>query len=354
MTKTPSLFPSDESYSTFLSDLKTRIRGAQIKAALAVNQELIRLYWQIGRDILIRQQQEGWGAKVVERLAKDLKQEFPDMKGFSRTNLLYMRAFAEAYPDNQFVHQVGGQIPWRHHCVLLDRVKDLEQRIWYVHETISNGWSRAVLEMQIETGLYHRQGGAITNFESTLPKPQSDLAQQLLKDPYNFDFLTLEKEAQERDLERALVSRIRDFLLELGTGFSFVGSQYRLEVDGEEYFIDLLFYHLRLRCYVVIDLKMTEFKPEYSGKMNFYVSAVNLLLRHPDDQPTIGIILCKSKKKTVAELALQGMTQPIGVSTHKIGSTIPDQLQGIMPTVEQLELEVDAAATELEGDRDGS
>jgi predicted nuclease of restriction endonuclease-like (RecB) superfamily len=207
--------------------------------------------------------------------------------------------------------------------------------------------------MQIESGLYQRQGGAITNFETTLPKQQSDLAQQLLKDPYHFDFLTLGKEAQERDLEQALVTHIRDFLLELGAGFSFVGSQYRLQVEGEEYFIDLLFYHLKLRCYVVIDLKMTEFKPEYSGKMNFYVSAVNLLLRHQDDQPTIGIILCKSKNKTVAELALQGMTQPIGVSTHKIAVTdIPEQLQGIMPTIQQLELEIEAAATVIEAGTD--
>jgi predicted nuclease of restriction endonuclease-like (RecB) superfamily len=264
-----------------------------------------------------------------------------------------MRAFAEAYSTDEFVHQAGGQIPWKHHCLLLDRVKDLNQRVWYIRETVTNGWSRAILEMQIESGLYQRQGGAITNFETTLPKQQSDLAQQLLKDPYHFDFLTLGKEAQERDLEQALVTHIRDFLLELGAGFSFVGSQYRLQVEGEEYFIDLLFYHLKLRCYVVIDLKMTEFKPEYSGKMNFYVSAVNLLLRHQDDQPTIGIILCKSKNKTVAELALQGMTQPIGVSTHKIAvADIPEQLQGIMPTIQQLELEIEAAATVIEAGTD--
>jgi predicted nuclease of restriction endonuclease-like (RecB) superfamily len=349
---TDSLLPELTSYETFLNMLKQRVRTAQIRAALAVNQELVLLYWQIGKEILQRQQDEGWGKKVIERLAKDLKREFPDIKGFSRTNLLYMRAFAEAYPDEQFVQQLGGQIPWRHNCVLLDRVKVPEQRVWYIQQTIKNGWSRAILEMQIESRLYERQGSAITNFSQTLPKPQSDLAQQLIKDPYNFDFLTLGKEVQERDLERALVERIRDFLLELGAGFSFVGSQYPLEVSGQEYRLDLLFYHLKLRCFVIIDLKMVEFQPEFSGKMNFYVSAVNAILRHPDDQPTIGIILCKSKNKTVAELALQGMTQPIGVSTHQIGQDVPEQLKGILPTVEQLEMELDMATAELEAQKD--
>jgi len=346
---TDSLFPDLARYDAFLSALKMRIRTAQVRAALAVNQELVWLYWQIGREILQRQQEEGWGSKVIERLAKDLKREFPEMKGFSPRNLKYMRAFAEAYPDEVIVQQAAAQIPWFHNCVLLDKVKDLEQRLWYVRETMANGWSRAVLEMQIESRLFERQGSAVTNFDKTLPQPQSDLAQQLLKDPYHFDFLTLGKEAQERDLERALVGRIRDFLLELGAGFSFVGSQYPLEVSGQEYRLDLLFYHLKLRCFVVIDLKMAEFQPEFSGKMNFYVSAVNALLRHPDDQPTIGIILCKSKNKTIAELALQGMTQPIGVSTHRIGTDIPEQLQGILPAVEQLEMELETVAVELEG-----
>ncbi|GAA6619296.1 YhcG family protein [Scytonema sp. NUACC26] len=351
---TDSLFPENLSnYDAFLSTLKQRIRTAQVRAALAVNQELVLLYWQIGREILQRQQEEGWGTKVIERIAKDLKREFPDIKGFSRTNLLYMRAFAEAYPDEQFVQQAAGQIPWFHNCVLLDRVKAPEQRVWYIQQTIQNGWSRAILEMQIESRLYERQGSAVTNFSQTLPRPQSDLAQQLIKDPYHFDFLTLGKEAQERDLERALVERIRDFLLELGAGFSFVGSQYPIEVSGQEYRLDLLFYHLKLRCFVIIDLKMVEFQPEFSGKMNFYVSAVNSILRHPDDRPTIGIILCKSKNKTIAELALQGMTQPIGVSTHKIGQDVPEQLKNILPTVEQLEMELDTAAAELEKQKQG-
>ncbi len=340
MAQSKSLFPADENYADFLRSLKERIRQAQIKAAWSVNREMVLLYWQIGKDILTRQQEKGWGAKVVEQLAKDLKHEFPDAKGFSSRNLKYMRAFAEAYPDPQIVQQVAAQIPWFHNCVLLDKVKDPTERLWYIQQTVINNWSRNILAIQIETGLYQRQGGAITNFEQTLPKPQSDLAQQILKDPYNFDFLTLTKEAQERDLERALVDHIRDFLLEMGSGFSFVGSQYPLLIDGQEYRIDLLFYHLKLRCFIVIDLKMVEFQPEFSGKMNFYVSAVNAMLRHPDDQPTIGIILCKSKNKTIAELALQGMTQPIGVSTHKIGAELPDQLTSLLPTVEQLEREL--------------
>ena len=346
VSKSGSLFPADENYTAFLRSLKERIQQAQIKAALAVNKELTLLYWQIGREILIRQQQEGWGTKIVDQLAKDLKREFPDIKGFSSRNLKYMRAFAEAYPDEQIVQQLAAQIPWFHNCVLLDKVKDPAERHWYIQQTTANGWSRNILAIQIETGLYRRQGEAITNFERTLPQPQSDLAQQLLKDPYNFDFLTLNREAQERDLERALVHHIRDFLLELGSGFSFVGSQYPIVVDGQEYRIDLLFYHFKLRCFIVIDLKMVEFQPEFSGKMNFYVSAVNALLRHADDQPTIGIVLCKSKNKTVAELALQGMTQPIGVATHKIGSELPDQLKSILSTVEQLEIELETIEIE--------
>lgn len=347
MPKQSSLFPADADYVAFLNNLKGHIRKAQVKAALTVNQELVMLYWQIGKDVLTRQQQEGWGTKGIERLAKDLKREFPDIKGFSRSNLTYMRAFAEAYPDAAIVQQLAGQIPWFHNCILLDKVKDPQARLWYIQQTTENSWSRAVLELQIESGLYQRQGGAITNFAQTLPNPQSDLAQQLIKDPYNFDFLTLGTAAQERDLERALVDRIRDFLLELGTGFSFVGSQYPIEIAGQEYRLDLLFYHFKLRCFVVIDLKMVEFQPEFSGKMNFYVSAVNATLKHPDDQPTIGIILCKSKNKMIAELALQGMTQPLGVSTHRLGDTIPEQLKDIIPTVERLEIALETTTADI-------
>lgn len=342
MPQDNSLFPTDN-YDVFLKDLKTRIRQAHVKAALAVNKELIVLYWQIGREILARQQQEGWGAKVIDRLAKDLKREFPDMKGFSPRNLKYMRAFAEAYPDQTIVQEVLAQITWYHNQALLDKLKAPDERLWYAQGTLQNGWSRSILAMQIESNLFQRQGGAVTNFERTLPPEQSDLAQQLLKDPYNFDFLNLTSATQERELEKALVERIRDFLLELGVGFSFVGSQYRLEVSGNEYFMDMLFYHLKLRCYVVIDLKVTEFRPEYTGKMNFYVAAVDDLLRHPDDQPTIGIVLCKSKDKTIAEYALRNVNTPIAVTTH----SLPDQLKANLPSIEQLEMEIAAVVNEL-------
>lgn len=342
--------PIPENYDDFLRDLKERIRSAQVRAALSVNRELVLLYWQLGQDILTRQRQQGWGAKVITKLSKDLRQAFPEMKGFSRTNLLYMRAFAEAYPDEQIVQGVLGQITWYHNIALLDKLKSLEERLWYAQKTVEHGWSRNVLVHQIETGLHRRLGAALTNFDRTLPKPQSDLAQQLLKDPYNFDFLSLGEEVQERDLERALVNHIRDFLLELGVGFAFVGSQYHLEIDGDDYYIDLLFYHLRLRCYVVIDLKMKEFQPEYSGKMNFYISAVDDLLRHPDDQPTIGIILCRGKKKTVAEYALRDLNKPIGISTYKLKDSLPQTLQGNLPTLEQLEIELNTVASEIEAE----
>lgn len=339
--------PTPDNYASFLSSLKERIRTAQVRAALAVNKELVLLYWQIGKEILERQDQEGWGAKVISKLAKDLKAEFPEMKGFSRTNLLYMRSFANSYPDEQIVQQAAGQIPWFHNCVLIDKVKDDTERLWYIQQTIENGWSRAVLEHQIESNLYQRQGKAITNFDQALPKPQSDLAQQILKSPYNFDFLSLGKEAQERDLERALIAHMRDFLLELGVGFSFVGSQYVLEVANQEFRIDLLFYHLKLRCFIVIDLKMGKFEPAYSGQINFYVNAVDDLLRHPADAPTIGMILCKSKENTIVEYALRGVTTPIGVSTHSI-EQLPERLQESLPTVEQLQQELNEAAAEIE------
>jgi predicted nuclease of restriction endonuclease-like (RecB) superfamily len=347
MPRQPSLFP-DSNYKAFLDGLKQRIRSAQVKAFLAVNRELTLLYWQIGREILAKQEVEGWGAKVIERLAKDLKQEFPDIKGFSRTNLLYMRAFAEAYPDEQIVQQLVGQIPWGHNLRLLELVKDPEIRLWYIQQTIENGWSRNILVMQIESGLYQRQGSAITNFERALPAPQSDLAQQLIKDPYNFDFLTLTQDAQERDLERALVHHIRDFLIELGLGFAFLGSQYPLVVSGKEYRLDLLFYHVHLHCYVVIDLKMGEFEPQHSGQMSFYVAAVDNLLRSDRHEPTIGIILCRSKDKTTVEYALQGSQQPIGVSTYQLQSQLPAVFRDRLPSIEQLEMELATAVIEEE------
>ena len=343
MPQPPSLLPEDDNYFALLNGLKQRIRSAQVKAVLAMNQELILLYWQIGREILARQQAEGWGGKVIDRLAKDLKREFPDIQGFSPRNLKYMRTFAEAWPDEQFVHQAGAQIPWKHNCILLEKVKNPTERLWYIQQTVENGWSRNVLILQIESGLFQRQGGAITNFDRTLPSPQSDLIQQLIKDPYHLEFLPLGKKFQERELENALVAHIRDFLMELGVGFAFVGSQHYLNIGGEDFYLDLLFYHLELRCFIIIDLKMGEFKAEYSGKMNLYVSAVDDQLRKEHDHPTIGIILCKSKNKTIAEYALRNVNTPIAVSTHKL----PKQLQESLPTAEQLAMELEAAVKEL-------
>jgi predicted nuclease of restriction endonuclease-like (RecB) superfamily len=341
-TPTPSAHSSilPDGYEEFLRGLKQRIQQAKLQAVVAVNRELILFYWQLGRDILDRQASAGWGAKIIGRLAKDLQREFPEMKGFSRTNLLYMRAFAEAWPDEAFVQQAVGQIPWGHNIRILDMVKAPQEREWYVRQAIEHGWSRNVLVLQIESKLYGRQGKALTNFQQTLPAPQSDLARQLLKDPYNFDFLTLSSEAHERELERGLLEHLRQFLLELGVGFAFVGSQYPLEVAGEDFKLDLLFYHFRLHCFVVVDLKMGSFKPEYTGKMNFYLSAVDDLLRHTGDQPSIGIILCKSHNSVLVEYALRDTNKPIGVSEFGLTEALPDNLKGTLPTVEEIEAEL--------------
>ena len=334
-TMTEMKLPND--YDSFLKRLKERVRTAQLRASLAVNRELVLLYWSIGRDILTRQKEQGWGAKIVDRLAEDLRREFPEVTGFAPRNVKYMRALAEAWPKEQIVQQLVAQIPWGHNVRILDYVKNPAEREWYIRQTIQNGWSRNVLVHQIESGLYQRQGKALTNFTNTLPAPQSELAQQIVKDPYNFEFLTLADEAHERQLELALIDHVRDFLLELGKGFAFVGSQYPLQVGGDEFRLDLLFYHLRLRCFVVLDLKMGEFQPEFSGKMNFYLSAVDDLLRHADDQPSIGIILCKSKNSIVAEYALRDLRKPVGVSEYRFTAALPKKLKGSLPTIDELE-----------------
>ena len=325
-------------YSHWLASLKIQIRSARLKASLAVNRELVLLYWRIGKEILDRQQAQGWGSKVIEQLAKDLRAEFPDMKGFSRTNLLYMRAFAEAWPDEAIVQQLAGQLPWFHNCTLLDKVKGRELREWYIKKTIENGWSRSILEMQIESQAHLRVGAGQNNFDRTLPTPQSDLARDIVKDPYAFDFLGITDAAHERLIEKALITHLRDFLIELGVGFAFVGSQYKLDIEGDEFYIDLLFYHTKLHCYVVIELKNTEFKFEYTGQLNGYIAAVDDLVRDPKhDAPTIGLILCKSKKKTMVEYALRGVETPMGVSTFRTSPELPKELVGILPTIEQLE-----------------
>ncbi|MEW6207923.1 MAG: PDDEXK nuclease domain-containing protein [Acidobacteriota bacterium] len=325
-------------YEEFLVDLKAHIRSAQIKAATAVNRELIELYWQIGQGILLHQKQQGWGAKVIDQLARDLILEFPDMRGFSPRNLKYMRAFAETWPDKEFVQQLAAQIPWFHNCILMDKLKDPDERQWYIQQTIRYGWSRNVLRHHIETRLYQRQAKAekSTNFAATLPPPHSDLVEQTIKDEYIFDFLTLREGAHERELERALVERIRDFLLELGAGFAFLGSQYHLEVGGQDFYIDLLFYHYQLRCLIAIDLKMGEFQPADAGQMNFYLSALDDLIRHKSDNPSVGMVLCKGKNRTVAEYALRDLNKPMGVATAKLPAALskalpsPDELQRLL------------------------
>ncbi|HEY9755742.1 MAG TPA: PDDEXK nuclease domain-containing protein [Oculatellaceae cyanobacterium] len=324
-------------YEPFLEELKDSIRQAQVRAALSVNRELILLYWRIGKAILEQQAQQGWGAKVVDRLGQDLRITFPEMKGLSARNLKYMRAFAEAYPELEIVQAAPAQITWYHNCTLLDKIKEPEIRRWYAEQTVLNGWSRDVLVHQIETGLHKRLGQAVTNFEATLPKPQSELAQQILKDPYHFDFLELSAKAIERDLEKSLLNKLRDFLLELGTGFAFVGSQYHLVVGGQDYYLDLLFYHLKARCFVAVDLKITDFQPEYVGKMGFYLSAVDDLVRHPEDRPSIGLILCKTKNNVIAEYALRNTQAPMGVSEYKVAQPLPKEIGESLPTIEQLQ-----------------
>ncbi|UOR06805.1 PDDEXK nuclease domain-containing protein [Hymenobacter aerilatus] len=340
----PALPPD---YPKFLSELKTQIRETQVRAALAVNSELVVLYWRIGRSILQQEQQQGWGAKVVTHLAADLRAAFPDMTGFSPRNLRYMKSFAEAWTDETILQQVVAQIPWGHNVRLLDQINDPTEREWYVRQTIENGWSRNVLVAQVESGLYQRQGRAVSNFARTLPAPQSELAQQILKDPYTFDFLSLGLEAQERDLEQGLLDHVRAFLLELGKGFALVGSQYHLEIGGQDYYLDLVFYHLKLRCFVIIDLKMGEFKPEYSGKMSFYLAAADDLLRHPTDHPSIGLILCKTQNRIVSEYALRNLHQPIGVAEWQLTRALPAELRRNLPTTEELEAALGSNSDQL-------
>ena len=324
-------------YAVWLTALKQRIQSAQQRASLSVNRELILLYWQIGRDILERQDIQGWGAKVIDRLAYDLSTAFPDMKGFSRRNLLYMRSFAEQWPDAEFVQQAVAQIPWGHNILIITKCGTLAEARFYIEQTLEHGWSRDVLAIQLKSNLFGRAGKAVTNFSRTLPLPQSDLAQQTLKDPYTFDFMAMTAPYNERDVERQLTQHITQFLLELGKGFAFVGRQYHLEVAGNDYYIDLLFYHVTLKCYVVVEIKNRKFIPEYAGKLNFYLSAVDSLLKRNDDQPTIGLLLCRDKNNIEVEFALRDMNKPMGVSEYTLVEALPDNLKGALPTVEEIE-----------------
>ena len=323
-------------YLATIEQVKQEIKAAQYKAAVHVNTELIMLYHSIGCVINAH---KSWGNKFIENLAQDIKLEFPQSTGYSVRNLKYMAKFAATYPDAEFVQQVVAQIPWGHNVALLDKVADAEERNWYIEACRKNGWSRNVLVHQIESGLYQRQALAekISNFERRLPSPQSELAVQTMKDPYIFDFIPFKEDMVERDIERALVQDVTKLLLELGTGFAFLGNQYHLNVGGDDFYIDLLFYNLNLRCYVVIELKTGEFKPEYAGQLNFYLSAVDGILKKEADNPSIGLLLCKSKNDLVAEYSLKDMSKPIGVSEYKITSTLPEELEQQLPSVEDLQ-----------------
>lgn len=322
-------------YATWLADLKHRIQATQQRAALSVNRELVLLYWQIGKEILERQQAQGWGAKVVDQLAKDLSAAFPEMKGFSRSNLMYMRAFHEAWPEETIVQQLVGQLPWGQNLLLLTKLKTREEREWYAAKAIEQGWSRNVMWHQISTQLLERSGKAVTNFAGRLPKPDSELAHQTLKDPYLFDFLGVSEEAKERDIETAMTQHVTRLLMELGEGFAFVGRQVPVEVDGQDFYIDLLFYNYRLHRFLVVELKAGEFKPEHAGQLNFYITLVDERIKSDEDKSTLGLLLCKKQHRVVAEYALRGMTQPIGVAEYRL--ELPAEIASCLPTVEQIE-----------------
>lgn len=328
-------------YQSLIGDIKNRIRQAQAKAAVAINTELVGMYYDIGKMILLRQQNEGWGNAVIPRIAKDIKNELSELKGFSERNLGYMVQFAKTYPDHSILQQPVAKLPWGHNIILLQYVKDAETRNWYANESLKNGWGRATLIQKIKYNLNDRQGRATHNFTQTLPSGQSELVQEALKDPYNFDFLTLTDPFNERELEVGLITHIEKFLLELGSGFAFVGRQYPLTVSEREFYLDLLFYHLKLRCFIVIELKKGEFKPEFAGKMNFYCSAVDDLLKHHDDQPTIGLILCQTKDRVIAEYALRDIQKPIGISKYELTRYLPNELVGSLPSIDELEKELE-------------
>lgn len=347
--QTSSTLLLPESYPVLLENIKIRVRESQIKAAMSVNQELIKLHWWIGSEIVKKQETEGWGSQVIDRLCKDVQISLPGLKGFSRSNVFYMRTFYTSYAK---VQQAVGQlevppdyclsIPWGHNVILINRVKNLDEREWYARRAVENGCSRSVLEMWIETGLYHRQGKAPNNFQKSLPSPYSDLAEQVIKDPYCFDFLTLVDEAREKEIEDGLITHLQKFLLELGNGFAFVGRQVPLRVGNEDFYLDLLFYHIKLRCYFLIELKAVKFKPDFAGQINFYLSAIDDKMRQPQDNPTIGLILCRGKDNLIVEYALRNNSSPITVANFEtqIAQALPDDLKGTLPTVEEIEAEL--------------
>lgn len=329
-------------YAKTLSAIKGRIQQERLRVVLAANSAMVLLYWDIGRMIMDRQKCAGWGAKIIDRLSADLRDANPEMQGLSPRNLKYMRAFATAWPDRQIVQRVIAQLPWRQNIALLERVDDEMTRLWYAEQSLRNGWSQPILRLQIEGRAHQRHGKALTNFKATLPPADSDMAAQVFKDPYLFDFLGTADPRREREVEQALVDHIQRFLLELGSGFAFVGRQVQLALASRDYFLDLLFYHLELRCYVVIELKAVPFDPAFVGQMNVYLSAVDDLLRHPGDKPTIGLLLCRSKDRIVVEYALRDLKKPIGVAgwETRIVEKLPENLQGSLPSVEEIEAEL--------------
>ena len=331
-----------EWYPDLLTSVAGRIEGGGYRAIAAVNRELVVTYWAIGRDILDRQDEQGWGARIIDRLSADLREQFPRARGYSPRNLKYMRAFAAAWPDFSIVQASLAQLPWYHQIALIEKLSASDLRLWYAAAAVEYGWSRDVLAHHIEAGFRERSGKAITNFTATLPPADSDQAQQATRDPYLFDFLGNADIRLERDLERQLVNHVERFLLELGQGFAFVGQQVRLEVGEQEFYADLLFYHLKLRCYVVIELKAGDFQPGFLGQLGVYMAAVDDRLAHPDDKPTIGLLLCKSKDNVVAEYALRGYTVPIGVAEWKtaITKSLPAELASNLPSIEELEAEL--------------
>lgn len=335
----------NQEYREWFKDIKGYIRNQQVKAAVRVNEELLKVYWKLGEDICIHKAEAQWGSGFYESLSKDLKTEFPDMKGFSITNLKYCKRFYELYNQSDTIRQQIVDeftspiftIPWGHHTEIIAKCKSVDDALFYVHKTIENGWSRAVLLNFLDAKLHQAEGKAITNFTRLLPPPVSDLAQQTLKDPYNFDFLTIRQNYDEKELQEALTNNITKFLLELGNGFAYVGQQYRLKVGEQEFFADLLFYHLKLRCYVVIELKVERFKPEHLGQLGFYVTAIDKNMKSEVDNPTIGLLICKTKDSVVAEYALGATTLPIGISEYELKRVIPDEFKGSLPTIEEIE-----------------
>lgn len=365
----------DSEFKQWLIDLKGRIRQSQLRAAIKVNSELLHLYWDLGRDIVVRQIDAAWGSGFYSHLSKELKKEFPDMQGFSITNLNYCKRFYQFYMNNaqlyeqlsdEFHPQAGGgfelsnnkediihpqvegkfqlnplfSIPWGHQKYLIDKCKSVDEALFYIQKTIKNGWSRAMLMNFMDTSLYSTQGKSINNFDKLLPDVQSDLAKETLKDPYNFDFLTLTEDYKEKELEDALVTNITKFLLELGQGFAFIGRQYPIKVGTKERNIDLLFYHLELRCYVVVELKVKEFEPEHTGKLGYYIAAINNQLKKEMDNPTIGLLICKTKDNIEARYSLESSSQPIGISEYKLSELLPNNYKSSLPSIEDIEREL--------------